>query len=285
VIAIPRTSLLCADCQCPALAARALALSLRQCAYERTQLFTDARDVPELDPRIEIVAIPKISSAVEYSRFVLKDLLRFAETDFVQIVQWDGYVTNGAGWRDAFLDYDYIGARWWFRENGRNVGNGGFSLRSRRLLEALQDPEIKATDPEDNAICLDNRELLERRYGIRIAPAAVADAYAFEGTRPSGREFGFHRLFNFPHFHDEAGLAELMAMVPDSIFCSEVALTLVRNLLALGRNAEALRYASKAMDQPALPPVLRGDYERLVKAEIKRAHRRERRVREQNRAV
>src|SRR5262249_32700761 len=158
--------------------------------------------------------IARIGSSAEYSRFILKELLQFLHTEYVQIIQWDGYVVHGSAWRDDFLTYDYVGARWWFREPPRNVGNGGFSLRSRRLLQALQDETIKATDPEDNVICLDKRDLLEHRYGIRIAPGAVADAYAFEGTQPSGREFGFHRLFNFPHVHDERELAAVMAMVP-----------------------------------------------------------------------
>ena len=89
--------------------------------------------------------IPRVASAREYSRFVIKDLLRDIATDFVQIIQWDGYVINGPAWTNEFLDYDYIGARWWFRKHDRNVGNGGFSLRSRRLLEALQDAAIPAT--------------------------------------------------------------------------------------------------------------------------------------------
>jgi Protein of unknown function (DUF5672)/SEC-C motif len=266
---VPRTTLVCIDCQVPVLAARALRLSLDQCAYPAARLFTDdpAR-VAGADRRIEIVKIPRITSSGDYSRFVLKDLLRFVDMDFVQIVQWDGYVTQGASWTDEFLDYDYIGARWWFREPGRDVGNGGFSLRSRKLLEALQDPKIAPSDPEDNAICLDHRELLERKYGIRIAPGALADRYAFEGESPSGREFGFHRVFNLPYFHDEVALNEVLDALPDAAYASPAVVTLVENLSRLGRKSEALRHGKRlradATRFSALPANFRANLERLM---------------------
>lgn len=239
-------TLVSADCQLPALAARALRLSLREREYAAALLFTDAGvSLPELDPRIRAVPIRHIGSAAEYSRFILKDLIEHVDTDFVQIVQWDGYVTRREAWDDAFLDYDYIGARWWFREPPCNVGNGGFSLRSRRLLEALRDGEIAGDGPEDDTICLTHRDLLERRYGIRIAPGEVADRYAFEGVNPTGKEFGFHRVFNLPYFHGEAELAALLAEVPDRVFCAAPTVTLVDKLIVLGRKREALAYAKR----------------------------------------
>ena len=273
MMSVPKTTLLAVDCQCPALAARALALSLGQCSYEHAKLLTDSPTLPDLDERVTLVPIPKITSAREYSRFMLKDLLRFVDTDFVQIVQWDGYVINARAWRPEFFNYDYIGARWWFRESPRNVGNGGFSLRSRRLLEALQDPAIETEGPEDDAICLEHRDLLERRHGIKIAPAHVADAYAFEGTRPSRAPFGFHRMFNFPYLYGDSELSALADAIPDQLFCSEVILTFVRILLSLNRPGEAARYAARAARYPRLPSNVRAELERLVAAEEKRARR------------
>ena len=265
---IPGTTLVCIDCQLPRLAARALDLTLRQCDYEAAVLFTDDAAAAASDSRIERVAIPRIVSSTDYSRFVLKELLHHIETDFVQIIQWDGYVTNGAAWSDRFLDYDYIGARWWFRQEGRNVGNGGFSLRSRRLLRALQDADIAVGDPEDNVICIENRALLESRHGIRIAPGHLADRYSFEGNPPSGKEFGFHRLFNFPYFHDEADLLAALDVIPDEIFCAAPSVTLVENLARMGRRREALRYAKRiraaASRFPMLPPKFRAHLERLM---------------------
>lgn len=242
---IPRTTLVAVDSQMPRLAMRALEMSLRQCTYESALLFTDDTTLAPADPRIEIVAIPRIGSSSEYSRFVLKDLFHHIETDFVQVVQWDGYVTNAGGWSDEFLDYDYIGARWWFHQEGRDVGNGGFSLRSRKLLRALQDSDIEPRDPEDKAICVEYRDLLENRHGIRVAPGSIAERYSFEGNPRSGKEFGFHRVFNLPHFHDEAELAGVLDSIPKELFSTAASITLVEFLLRMGRRREALRYAKR----------------------------------------
>ena len=269
-VPVPRTTLACVDCQLPGLALRALRLSMAQCEFPSVKFFTDAGKIA-LEPgeRIELVPVARIASAGEYSRFVLKELARHVATDFVQIVQWDGYVINGAAWTGEFQDYDYIGARWWFRQAPANVGNGGFSLRSRRLLEALQDPAIGVDLPEDNAICLEYRALLESRYGIRIAPAALADRYAFEGTPPTLREFGFHRLFNFPLLYAEAELAEVLGQIPDAEFCTDVSVSLVQRLSELGRTKEALRYAGRLRQAPEryarLPPESRADLERFMR--------------------
>jgi len=267
---VPRTTLACVDCQYPRLALRALRLSMAQCEFPAVKFFTDATGIAaQADAGIELVPVARILSAQEYSRFMLKELVRHVATDFVQIVQWDGYVINGAAWTDEFHDYDYIGARWWFREDGWNVGNGGFSLRSRRLLEALQDPEVGIDHPEDNAICLAHRALLQARYGIRIAPAELADRYAFEGTRPTLREFGFHRLFNFPLLYGEAELAEILEAIPDADFCNAVSVSLVRRLAELDRVAEALHYVRRFQRVPEryaqLDAQTRAELEQIVR--------------------
>src|SRR5262249_46585437 len=129
---------------------------------------------------VEIVPVAGIGSRRAYSEFIVKSLLPHISTPHVLLVQWDGYVTNPDAWDPEFLDSDYIGAQWFWHADGMRVGNGGFSLRSRRLLEALQDPRIVAGDAEDETICRTYRPLLEREYGIRFADEATADRFAFE---------------------------------------------------------------------------------------------------------
>jgi hypothetical protein len=234
VIRIPRTTLACVDCAHPALGSRALALSMRHCQYDEVKLLTYSPGgaLRDIDPRIRVIAIETLASAREYSGFVMKRLASHVDTDFVQLVQWDGYVTRGEAWDDAFLGYDYIGARWWFHAaSGCDVGNGGFSLRSRRLLEATRDDEVTVTDAEDDAICRVHRRLLEARYGIRFAPGEVADRYAFEGTKPTGAEFGFHGIYNLPRFLGEEALAELLDSVPEERFSGSSTVTLVHQCL------------------------------------------------------
>jgi hypothetical protein len=66
-------------------------------------------------------------------------------------------VFDAARWRDAFLEYDYIGASWLQFDDG----NGGFSLRTRRLMELCRDPAFVPVHPEDLAIGRTNRAWLE----------------------------------------------------------------------------------------------------------------------------
>src|ERR1700742_303923 len=59
-----------------------------------------------LDHRV--ISIPPINSIRAYSEFVLKDLAEYVNTEFVLIIQYDGFILNPAAWSDEFLAYDYI---------------------------------------------------------------------------------------------------------------------------------------------------------------------------------
>ena len=99
-----------------------------------------------------------------------------------------------------FMHYDYIGAAWNHYPVGDQrvfQGNGGFSLRSRRLMEVVAtDPAIRRRHPEDRRICRDYRPHLEQAHGIRFAPEDVARRFSIEGYGQTNRthttEFGFH---------------------------------------------------------------------------------------------
>ena len=140
---------------------------------------------------------PKINSRQAYSKFILQELYKQVYTDFVLIVQWDGYIINPDAWNDQFLDYDYIGAVWPWHEEGRRVGNGGFSLRSRVLCELTAQPEFVYIDQnEDDLICHVNRVWLEAQ-GIKFAPEELARYFSFERELTNIKTFGFHGDFNF----------------------------------------------------------------------------------------
>lgn len=173
----------------------ALRASLAHVNFADCILFTDA-DVPDDTTGIRVVSIPRLTSAKAYSEFILRDLAHHIVTEHCMIVQWDGFVIDGACWRPEFLAFDYVGAVWPQFEDGSSVGNGGFSLRSRRLLEACHDPSFQVAHPEDVAICRLNRPLLEEHYGIQFAPRVVADRFSFERNRSSSPTFGFHGVFN-----------------------------------------------------------------------------------------
>jgi hypothetical protein len=173
----------------------ALQECLRRVDFAECLLFTDTA-VTGLDPRIRLIPIEHMHSGASYSVFILRGMVDHISSPHALVVQWDGFVIDPAQWDSGFLEFDYIGAPWPQFTDGRDVGNGGFSLRSRRLLEACRDPDFHISHPEDVAICRLNRDLLERDYEIRFADRPAAERFAFERARPDNRTFGFHGVFN-----------------------------------------------------------------------------------------
>lgn len=173
---------------------RALRSCLDKAEFAGCLLFTDAAVSPAND--IRVIPISKIRSAAEYSDFLLRNLVDHVESSHCLVVQWDGFILDAGAWDPMFLEYDFIGAPWPQFTDGQEVGNGGFSLRSRKLLVACCDAQFHRGHPEDVAICRTNRSLLEQEHGIRFADWATAERFSFERTRPSRATFGFHGIFN-----------------------------------------------------------------------------------------
>lgn len=173
----------------------ALTHSLAQVDFAECLLFTDAQVAPD-HPAIRIVPIARLDSARDYSAFILNELADHVRTSHCLVIQWDGFVLDTRAWRPAFLEVDYVGARWPQFADGHEVGNGGFSLRSLKLLRACREADFQSAHPEDVAICRRYRVRLETRHGIRFADPALASSFAFERVPPSGATFGFHGVFN-----------------------------------------------------------------------------------------
>lgn len=201
---LPQVILVCVDCFRHEAALAAIQKSLEQIKPHSVLFCTDmqgmvlARQTSIHPDVLRLIQIDPITSTEEYSEFVMKDLWRhLAETpvSHVLLVQHDGYVLNGEQWTDEFLMYDYIGAPW-LHPAGPNVGNGGFSLRSKRLMSKLAfDPQIQYTHPEDEMIGRLYRTYLEDEYDIKIAPEHVAHRFSFELHMPLQPTFGFHGKF------------------------------------------------------------------------------------------
>ena len=162
----------------------------------------------------EYIPISKINSIKDYEKWVLGDLLDFVNEDFL-IIQWDGFVINPSAWNEEFLDYDYIGAPHTVHGSVFQVGNGGFSYRTIRLMEALvcinRYTDLLALElPEDILICSEYRNVLEKS-GIKFAPLDVASLFSFEqdGLSVNLKDlFGFHSSYNFPKFFSEEFLLD-----------------------------------------------------------------------------
>ena len=248
MLALSNVTLVCVDTQNHALALRALDHSCRAIRFARALLLTDALPQGLRAPAgMEIARIDPLHSRDDYSRFMLKRLLHHVDTPHVLVVQWDGHVIHPDGWQPAFLDCDYVGARWPWFDDGHDVGNGGFSLRSRKLLEALQDSRVELDDAEDLTIGRRFRTLLENDHGIRFATADLANRFSFEAAYPVGKPFGFHGLFNFCRTVPADELAALVPRFSDAIVRSQQFAQLARNCIALGLWQPALALARRLL--------------------------------------
>ena len=161
-----------------------------------------------------------LDSLVEYNKYVLYKLFNHVVSSHCLLIQADGYVINGSIWTDDFLKYDYIGAPWPVENkryvdpfgNHQRVGNGGFSLRSKKLLQVPLKIDIpwevnvgefykhfgQRAYSEDGNICVHNRHLFENE-GCIFAPLGVALSFSRELAIPERADeptLGFHRYKN-----------------------------------------------------------------------------------------
>ena len=137
-----------------------------------------------------------------YSLFMMHGLYAYIETDYCLIVQDDGWVLNGKNFKPEYYEYDYIGAPShcafgegnlylhfsWTQatEPVKVVQNGGFSLRSKRFLEAcnkhgimhLNANEIHGWN-EDAQLSAILKPLL-KSYGYKYCPDEIAKYFSIE---------------------------------------------------------------------------------------------------------
>ncbi len=218
---LPDVTLVCVDDDYSR-GGEALGVSIKDIEFGAMKLLTSE---VYFDGKDNVQIIPKLGSKEAYSKFILKELHKYIDTKYVLIVQHDGFVRNPEAWSNEFLDYDYIGATWWYKD-GKNVGNGGFSLRSKKLLELCANLPTNATHPEDHVICRDMRPYLESK-GIKFAPDSLANQFSFEGYNQPGtytNQFGFHgqRAFRKPPdpkktgfiINQFLGLGDILYLVP-----------------------------------------------------------------------
>ena len=181
---------------------RALKYSSQNFEFAQTKFFSD-KEINESG--IEWIECKELKSQQDYSFFMVNNLFQYIDTDFVLIVQADGFIINPYKWTDVFLEYDYVGAPWpnepqWGFTGNTRVGNGGFSLRSKKLIELPVQLNFRNrtmdfdTWHEDAFYCIHNRGLLES-HGCKFATLEVAKHFSHEihETDLEGIEpFGFH---------------------------------------------------------------------------------------------
>lgn len=167
------------------------------------------------DEEIEIIKCEPLDYE-KYNHFIVYNLHKYIDTDYAIIIQDDGYIVNPDKWQDEFLEYDYIGAPWpmpqddySFKDhfgNLQRVGNGGFTLRSKKLLSLASKLNLEWKSyygyyNEDGFFCCHNRHIYEK-HGCKFADINIASKFSHEtpisetiGITP----FGFHGK-NHPYY-------------------------------------------------------------------------------------
>ena len=166
-------------------------------------------------------SVVDIKNYKDYNHYVIYNLHNHVNTSHCLLVQPDGFVLFPEKWDNSWLEYDYIGAPWAYVEdayidpfgNHHRVGNGGFSLRSRKFLEVPTKvevpwetnnsnfywmPEGVINYHEDGNVCVHNRHIFIEQ-GCKYAPVEIAVRFSQETRVPECDgiiPFGFH--YNLP---------------------------------------------------------------------------------------
>ena len=212
---LPDVTLVCIDTVCHELAALAVKDCLNKARFGSVHIHTNDNSAfvrhlgcdtaEEADEEIQFHK-SAVSSLQEVMDYLWYNVPQHIETSHALIVQWDSGIVDPSMWSNEFLQYDYIGAPWGWHGDVYEVGNGGFSLRSARLMRFLNKHHavFPMLNPEDDTLCRRYRANLEEA-GFYFAPVSSATRFSFERTGyNSGKHFGYHGVFNWPLVLSEA---------------------------------------------------------------------------------
>ena len=250
VLPLKEVTLVCLDTRNIGVALDSMSSSLSHAKFAESILFTSkifcSEDVINKAKMlgIKLEFISELKSITEYSYFILAKLDKYIRTKFCLVTQWDSWVIDSKFWDSDFLNYDYIGAIWpHFSEN--QIGNGGFSLRSKRLLESTKDfimsrPDFSTPLIEDDYICRERRKIFEEKYQIKFPTNEIANRFSVERNGVPLRSFGFHGMSNFNFvIKKDSDLKRLINKLSDEYFLNRESYDLTKSLLKEERIAIA----------------------------------------------
>lgn len=179
-ITLSNVTLYCVDTRNPEIAVEALNKSCEYINFKNVVLFSDEKPF-NFNDEYKFIKIDKIKNLLDYSKFMMNILPDYIDTEFCMSIHADGYIVNPNNWDSRFLDYDYIGAPWTGKEvfvtDNTRVGNGGVSIRSKKLLEEVKN--LSCDGHEDTEICHRYRNYLISK-NIKYAPLELAAKFSVE---------------------------------------------------------------------------------------------------------
>ena len=198
---LPDVTLLCADCVDVDRALAAIKKCTDVCDFGNVVFLSSLGSTAAFAHLIR--HFPTLN---DYSVFMAKYAHEYVSTSHCLVVQHDGWIINPDTWNPKWLSYDYIGPLYIHSHaiSSESVGSGGFSLRSKRLMQhvAASLPEwaasVSGTDFQAAYMgCHEDGYFTHRhRYAGFFAPPEEAIKFAYGGQCADGtiyeKPFGFH---------------------------------------------------------------------------------------------
>jgi len=217
---LDKVTLISIDGVDPEFALKALLHCMQYFEFASTKLISFRRPLffERFEHKIEFNEIEKLSYSA-YNKFKIHDIVNYIDTEYCLIIEPDGFIVNPEIWSSDFLKYDYIGAPWPMNNEveyqsvtiNTRIGNGGFCLRSRKLLELCKNIPFDILEQnqsnfdyenfaEDVFICRRNYDFLTQN-GVKFAPLDVALKFSVEAEveeyDKNQKTFGFHGKYHF----------------------------------------------------------------------------------------
>lgn len=182
-------------------------------AFDQFKSYVRVVEVPSgsdrciAEPVVHVIRVPDWPDKLKAESFYYNESQQGITTSHALMYQWDAGVRDVSCWTDNFLAYDYIGAPWpgkrggqWTPMPGLTVGNGGFTLMSKKLCDHLYEMRGVYGIDTDHALSCRRRGNIEAAIGAKWAPEELAFQFAFEHGNNAERgrpSFGYHDVFNW----------------------------------------------------------------------------------------
>ncbi len=243
MLTLPNVTLVTVETLCHELAKRTIEDCLSKVQFAEVIVYTDREDKLDI-AGARTIKVPNWPSKDDYMQFFQFKSCDTVTTSHVLFLEWDAGICDVSMWRDEFLQYDYLGAPWWYTDGSPNVGNGGFSLRTTRLQRFMKDNQKKYPVGNDNQMCRDCGAEIIREGRFNWAPVDVANDFAFEGFDRLGlpnnlKHFGYHSVINWPLVLSRGELKERYGLMKRNSYVT-----------GYGRTAELARACPWLEQQP-----------------------------------
>lgn len=195
---LPTVTLICVDCLNTRLAIKVIEKCKEKCDFGDIKLLTSiTTEYPHA------VKIMPLHSLIAYSIFMLTRIHEYVNTPNIMIVQRDGWILNTESFDYSWLELDFIGGLYMQYDL---VGSGGFSLRSKKIMEKAAEimPKWDGTQKHADEIQSglsyyeDGELTLSHKFNqFKFATLEQAANFSQAGNRNPiyfrERPFGFHR--------------------------------------------------------------------------------------------